>query len=313
MGGILKSKIDPQKIQNGMLLLAFSLSAFGTRAELQLLTMSEFIDQPGDLVADNVADDRSAASSTEDKPAVQEWEEELNIPVVKVEEEEVTNATEPTTQDDTPRDNPVNDVSSRELVKDTPLKTNGDENDDEEPKKESIQDLRQWIRKTSIRVKSFTGKPGDFGDSSPAASPANKAATVTSPTTTTRSTILPAHNLRPTNTPYSPSRAAGSGAETYAASIKPVSSVAPAKTASMADPNASIQTSGPLPASAFSLPYEELVRRNTEKNYEGLVQTQLETHLTDADFLRVFGKNRTDFYQQAKWKQVDQKKKARIF
>eukprot|EP01031_Cornospumella_fuschlensis_P023568 gene23568-28578_t len=273
--------------------------------------MSEFIDQPGDLAAENAENDMSAVSSTEDKPAVEEWEEDLNIPVVKVEEEEITNATEPTSQDDTPNENSTNDVSSQEVVKDTPLKTNGDENDDEEPKKESIQDLRQWIRKTSIRVKSFTGKPGDFGDSSPAASPANKAAAVTSPTATTRSTILPAHNLRPTNTPYA--GAAGSGAGGAYATSKPVSSVAPAKTASMADPNARNQISGPLPASSVSLPYEELVRRNTEKNYEGLVQTQLETHLTDADFQRVFGKNRTDFYQQAKWKQVDQKKKARIF
>lgn len=59
--------------------------------------------------------------------------------------------------------------------------------------------------------------------------------------------------------------------------------------------------------------YKELVRRNYYKEYDGLIEGDLENYLTDNEFYLAFEKSRDDFYKQAKWKQIEQKKKAMLF
>lgn len=59
--------------------------------------------------------------------------------------------------------------------------------------------------------------------------------------------------------------------------------------------------------------YHELLRRNFRKDYGELKQTELQRYLADAEFAAVFGKTKQEFDAQAKWRQVDQKKKALLF
>lgn len=59
--------------------------------------------------------------------------------------------------------------------------------------------------------------------------------------------------------------------------------------------------------------YHELLRRNFCKDYGTLKQTELQRYLADAEFTAVFGKTKQEFDAQAKWRQVDQKKKALLF
>jgi hypothetical protein len=59
--------------------------------------------------------------------------------------------------------------------------------------------------------------------------------------------------------------------------------------------------------------YRELLRRNFRKDYGELKQAELQRYLTNDEFLVVFQKNKADFELQAKWRQVDQKKKALLF
>jgi hypothetical protein len=59
--------------------------------------------------------------------------------------------------------------------------------------------------------------------------------------------------------------------------------------------------------------YHELLRRNFWKDYGVLKQTELQRYLADAEFTTVFGKTKQEFDAQAKWRQVDQKKKALLF
>jgi hypothetical protein len=83
--------------------------------------------------------------------------------------------------------------------------------------------------------------------------------------------------------------------------------------------------------------FVELVRRNFTKEYEGLIQSDLEKYLIEDEFVKVFQKDKvcyslyvcmciyfifhnvlitflqTQFYAQPRWKQMEQKKKSMLF
>lgn len=145
-----------------------------------------------------------------------------------------------------------------------------------EARKESIDDLKGWIRQTSTKLKSFKRtastepKKASSGDRPVVITPSKPIA----PVQHVPKTIL----IGPTQTPY----------------------IAPSAATFQA-------------VQANTIPYQELVQRNLVKEYEGLTQTLLETYLSDADFLQVFGKDRVEYYKQPRWRQVDQKKKAQLF
>jgi len=80
----------------------------------------------------------------------------------------------------------------------------------------------------------------------------------------------------------------------------------------------SLPSQGPVRVAATDLDednysFVELVRRNFTKEYQGLVQSDLEKYLTDEEFLTVFLKDKSQFYTQPRWKQMEQKKKSMLF
>ena len=59
--------------------------------------------------------------------------------------------------------------------------------------------------------------------------------------------------------------------------------------------------------------YNELIRRNFVKEYESLDKVNLEIHLTDDDFIVIFGTTREEFKCFPKWKQIQKKKDLLLF
>lgn len=59
--------------------------------------------------------------------------------------------------------------------------------------------------------------------------------------------------------------------------------------------------------------YRELLRRNFAKDYGDLIQTELEKYMVEEDFKHVFQKSKSQFYNQVKWRQLEQKKRALLF
>lgn len=59
--------------------------------------------------------------------------------------------------------------------------------------------------------------------------------------------------------------------------------------------------------------YRELLRRNYNKDYGDLIQTELEMYLVDDAFVLVFGMNKDEFAKIAKWKRTQLKKNSMLF
>lgn len=119
--------------------------------------------------------------------------------------------------------------------------------DDKGMKRESVDDLKQWIRQTSSKLKSFRRDSFKKADSGTDLSPTKASSDVTA------------------------------DVSKYAYLQKPIPSQSTAQV-KRRQPN--------------TIPYEELVRRNVEKDYEGLIQTSLEKYLDADEFFEVFGKTK---------------------
>lgn len=59
--------------------------------------------------------------------------------------------------------------------------------------------------------------------------------------------------------------------------------------------------------------YRELVRRNYNKDYDGINSQELETYLTDKEFEIKFGVSKEAFAAQPKWRRIAQKKALLLF
>lgn len=61
------------------------------------------------------------------------------------------------------------------------------------------------------------------------------------------------------------------------------------------------------------IPYEELVKINSSKNYDNLQKDKLETYLSTNEFFKIFSLTKEEFYSLPKWKQQSKKKIANLF
>lgn len=59
--------------------------------------------------------------------------------------------------------------------------------------------------------------------------------------------------------------------------------------------------------------YKELLRKNFKKEYNNVIESELEHHLIVDQFHEVFGITKVDYLRLAKWKQVELKKKVLLF
>jgi hypothetical protein len=63
----------------------------------------------------------------------------------------------------------------------------------------------------------------------------------------------------------------------------------------------------------LTIPLAELVQRNATHQYDGLCRQELESHLSDAEFTKVFRMKRESFYQLSPWRQQNQKRSVGLF
>jgi len=74
-------------------------------------------------------------------------------------------------------------------------------------------------------------------------------------------------------------------------------------------PEGSVGMDGDIPL--FSC--KELVRKNYMKEYDGVIQSELEEYMIEEDFLEQFGMTKDDFKKQPIWRQIKAKKSLLLF
>lgn len=174
---------------------------------------------------------------------------------------------------------------------------------EQSPRRESIDDLRQWIRKTSSKLKSKRGSFGLTNNGNKAEdtivtnnsnnnsfrSPSQKSSSddlVTAEATEAAAVVPPPVEEDPT-----PKKAVSAG-RLVAPAPPPAVTVAPPVPPAPVEPVLKTSATGFITAYKPSWPYKVLVQRNIEKNFEGLVLASLEAFLSEEEFEKIFERSR---------------------
>eukprot|EP01039_Chlorochromonas_danica_P008602 gene8603-9478_t len=267
------------------------------------------------FLSDTISDDSYGELESEEEEVQEEVEFKEDVPAV------------PDAKDiPTPQNDDLHDLDvaiNATMVEDDIQEEDGDHVtalSEKSPRRESIDDLREWIRKTSSKLKnkksSFgltnNGKAEDIDMATNSfRSPSQKSSSHDLATTTTTTAPPPTVEEDPTSPVVQ--KKAGSAGHLLP---PPPPATEPAVTVAQTVAEPVLKTcsaTGFITAYKPSWPYEVLVQRNIEKNFEGLVLASLEAFLSEEEFEKIFERSRVEFYKQPKWRQADQKKKAGLF